>query len=513
MGSVYRAEQVQLGRPVAIKFLHDWVVRDPQLLKRFEIEVRAMSRMAHPNCVSVLDCGVAREPYLVMDLVQGQTLREVLRCQPESLLPAGRSLRIIHQVLAGLAHAHGHRIVHRDIKPENIVLDQTPGFEDHVRLLDFGLARLRDQQSNLTQGMAVGTPNYMAPEQIGGAVDERTDVYAAGVVLFEMLTGRAPFDHEQIAVVLHRQLHVPPPPLRSVRPQAGFSPTLEATLLRSLAKAQAVRFPSAAAFAAALEATPEARGGSRADLDATVYVGAAAPTSTPVSVPATVTAAQTVVSPASTMIIRVRLQPVLAAAQRLAARGLALGAPALATLKRRSRAVRMGAAAVLAASLVIALIVRSGASDFRPPPAAAPGVVVGHRAEEIASRSPREVAKELVRRGESERALRLLADLQRDDPADPEIAALQAQLLFERRWWSEGAAAYRTALQGDPSQAENPVLLGHLIEGLQSSRFHPRASAMLREIGEPAKPLLENAARDNPSSSVRARAAALLRRW
>ena len=262
MGSVYRGERVGLGRPVAIKFMSAAFTRDPQLVKRFEVEAHAMSKLSHPNCISVIDYGVDRLPYLVMDLVEGVSLRTLLERGP---LPAPRAIAIARQVLAGLSHAHTQRIIHRDIKPENIVVDQKSGIEDHALILDFGLAKLLGSQANLTQGMALGTPNYMAPEQMGiGAIDERTDLYAVGIVLFEVLTGKKPFDHDQLGEVFRRQLNMPPPPLRQARPDQGFSATLENVLLRAMAKAQTGRFASAADFATALEATPEA-GGSAAD--------------------------------------------------------------------------------------------------------------------------------------------------------------------------------------------------------------------------------------------------------
>ena len=185
MGAVYRGERLGLGRQVAIKFLRTTFARDPNVRRRFELEAEAMSRLSHPNCIGVLDFGVEELPYLVMDLVLGEELRDIIDRGP---LPIVRALRIGRQVLAALAHAHERGIVHRDIKPENIVLEQGSGLEDHARILDFGLAKLLGSDFGLTMGIAVGTPNYMAPEQAGeGGVDGRTDLYAAGIVLVEML--------------------------------------------------------------------------------------------------------------------------------------------------------------------------------------------------------------------------------------------------------------------------------------------------------------------------------------
>ena len=161
----------------------------PDGLRRFEVEARAMSRLAHPNCVAVTDFGVEDgTPYLVMEFAPGKSLRELLR-EEEKIAPA-RAVAIVRQVLAGLVHAHGQGIVHRDIKPENILLASVEGHGEHVRILDFGLAKLRDD-AIFTSGMALGTPGYMSPEQtLGRPVDERADVYATGILLHELIAGQ-----------------------------------------------------------------------------------------------------------------------------------------------------------------------------------------------------------------------------------------------------------------------------------------------------------------------------------
>src|SRR5688500_12666242 len=141
MGTVYRGERIQLGRPVAIKFLHTSFAAEKEFLRRFEVEAKAMSRLSHPHCVSVIDFGVEGAPYMVMDFVHGETLRQVLDRGP---LPPSRAVLILKQILAGLAHAHGQGIVHRDVKPANIILGEATGTGEHARILDFGLAKLRD---------------------------------------------------------------------------------------------------------------------------------------------------------------------------------------------------------------------------------------------------------------------------------------------------------------------------------------------------------------------------------
>src|SRR6185503_3661695 len=185
---------------------------------------KAMSRLGHPNCVSVIDFGVEGAPYLVMDFVTGRTLREVMLAGPIAL---ERVLKIGQQLLAGLAHAHAQGIVHRDLKPENLILSGEGGLEEHLRILDFGLAKLRDGPA-MTAGLAVGTPSYMSPEQSGadGAIDARTDLYAVGVLLFERLTGRKPFESENVGEVILMQREAPPPKLRATAPEASYSGAL-----------------------------------------------------------------------------------------------------------------------------------------------------------------------------------------------------------------------------------------------------------------------------------------------
>ncbi|TNV52592.1 hypothetical protein FH620_37885, partial [Corallococcus exiguus] len=252
MGMVYRGERLEVGKSVAIKFLHAWAARDDDFRKRFQVEARAMSRLTHPCCVSVIDFGVDQEsPYMVMDFVTGETLRALLRDGP--LQPA-RALSAVRQVLAGLAHAHDQGIIHRDIKPENIIVTHAVGLGEQVRILDFGLAKLRDEVTGITSGMMLGTPSYMAPEQIHGEpVGPPTDLYATGVLLYELLTGKKPFNATSNAELLRMQREVTPPWLRDAAPDAGFSAELEATLAKAMEKAPGARFQSATEFLAALE--------------------------------------------------------------------------------------------------------------------------------------------------------------------------------------------------------------------------------------------------------------------
>ncbi len=253
MGGVYRGERLGLGRAVAIKIMHQELPDELASRERFAREAKLMALLEHPNCVSVMDFGVHDDkPFLVMDLVRGTSLIDLL--DKVGTLEVAKAADIIRQVLAGLSHAHELGIVHRDIKPANIMLSEKAGVGMQVRILDFGLARLSETSTKLTTGIVVGTPNYMSPEQCkGGDIDGRTDVYACGVVLFEMLTGRKPFVADDPLQVVRKHLLEAPPTLASVEPRIDFG-DLEAVVAKALAKAPKDRFDSANAMSKAVEA-------------------------------------------------------------------------------------------------------------------------------------------------------------------------------------------------------------------------------------------------------------------
>jgi serine/threonine-protein kinase len=256
MGVVYQGERLGLNRRVAIKFLHQTMADDPQWRGRFEREARAMSRLHHPHCVPVIDFGVTDAPYIVLEFVIGTSLGDLIARGP---LPVRRAINITRQILAGLAHAHGQGVVHRDIKPDNVILIEATGTGDHAQLLDFGLARIVSDQGSVMRPpgqFAVGTPGYMSPEQaMGETVDEKSDVYSTGIVLFQMLTGVKPFVAVDPMAVLKMHVEQPPPKLADVAPpDRKFSPELEAIVAKALAKSASDRYESAMAFRDALSA-------------------------------------------------------------------------------------------------------------------------------------------------------------------------------------------------------------------------------------------------------------------
>ena len=258
MGIVYRAERIGLAKKVAVKFLHRSQATVSDRRQRFEREAAAMSRLSHPNLVSIIDYGELDDaPYLVMEYHKGESLRQALE---RGALDPRRAVHIARQLLAGLDSAHASGVVHRDLKPENVLIVGKPG-EDLIKVLDFGVAKLlegdgRPTELSVAAGSLLGTAEYMAPEQVRcEVIDPRADLYAVGILLYEMLTGRRPFEAERDLAVLRMQLEVAPQPPRELVP--GISPQLERVVLRALDKERERRWPSADDMASALDDTPE----------------------------------------------------------------------------------------------------------------------------------------------------------------------------------------------------------------------------------------------------------------
>ncbi len=219
MGAVYRAEHVHMRKTVALKLLHPELLRVEEVVQRFEREAIAAARIDHPNVVAANDFGKLEDGsfYLVLEYVDGTSVRQLLEAGP---LPIARALNVARQTTLALGAAHAAGIVHRDLKPDNVMLVPEPDGTDRVMVLDFGIARVAPPSENrdatkLTRvGVVMGTIAYMSPEQaIGQAIDERTDLYSLGVMLYEMIAGKVPFDAELPSQVLARQLVEAPPPL------------------------------------------------------------------------------------------------------------------------------------------------------------------------------------------------------------------------------------------------------------------------------------------------------------
>jgi serine/threonine-protein kinase len=247
MGIVYKAEDPNLDRQVALKtiILDEDSEGRAEYHKRFILEAKAAGKLNHPNIVTTFDCGEHEGlAYLAMELLEGTDLRS--RLQKEAV-PAAEAVEIARQVAEGLAYAHARGVVHRDIKPGNIMLNGG----GQAKIMDFGLARMRMADHKTSTGMVLGTPRYMSPEQISGQpVDQRSDIFSLGIVLYEMLTGTRLFAGENIEQVQHLILqteHVPP-----TRQVPGLPPMVDFVVARALKKDPAVRYQDAREFAADL---------------------------------------------------------------------------------------------------------------------------------------------------------------------------------------------------------------------------------------------------------------------
>ena len=576
MGVVYRAERLKLGRIVAIKVLHDELPSELSSRKRFEIEAMAMAKLEHPHCAAVLDVGTHEgKPFVVMDFVSGQDLKALIE---QGRVPPARAVEIVRQVLSGLAHAHELGIIHRDIKPANIVLSQKAGLGDHVKVLDFGLARLQaETTSPLTTGIVLGTPAYMAPEQIRGlAVDARTDLYSCGVLLMELLTRKKPFHSakdDPIEVVSMHLKHAPPT-LSELAPGVEFG-DLEAIVARALAKAPADRFQTAQEFVTALEAT---RSGpiKMAEQSGPISVAAEAVSSSMmipqgetklglVAVAGTDAVPSAMLRAASAPIAHVASAPVPTEMPKVASGPVSpraflrhdtpipapdpsgLVSPVIPTrdetdpvgrvkgydvapmqlgprnpdgLPYTRRQLAIVGGGVFAVILLIAIIAASRGVDKKQAAVADAGVAGSGeiemdpvRADDAAQTIAR--AAELAGNGEREAAIDLLTKARKRYPDNADLPYQAAKLYFSKLWWTDGLKNFRDAIRLDPAYRTDPELIKTVLKGfITTPTYNEELASFLRDdIGEPAKTFLEETTREHPNATKRARAAAELKRY
>ncbi len=246
MGSVYRVLDQEIDEKIALKVLNPEIAADSRTIERFRNELKTARQISHKNVCRMYHFGRDEGlDYITMEFVQGEDLKSMIRMMGR--LSPGRAVSIARQVCEGLAEAHGLGVIHRDLKPQNIMIDR----DGHVKVMDFGIARTLKTEGMTSPGMVVGTPRYMSPEQTEGKdVDERSDIYALGIILYEMLTGRVPFEGDSpLDIAVKQRIEAPPDP-KKINPE--IPETLNRLILRCLAKDKGRRYPNAQALAAEL---------------------------------------------------------------------------------------------------------------------------------------------------------------------------------------------------------------------------------------------------------------------
>jgi len=476
MGAVYRAEHTMMRRDLAIKVLLSELGGREEFARRFEREAESASRLAHPNIITVTDFG--RTPdgslFLAMEFLAGDSLTSVIDQGP---LPRERALAIIRQILRALDHAHGAGVVHRDLKPDNIMLVERDGQRDVVKILDFGIAKVTEPASGqevLTQaGVIFGTPEYLSPEQaVGEAVDARADLYAAGVILYEMLAGRRPFESEDKVKIISMHLSHAPPRIREANPTVDVPFALEQVVLQALEKHRENRFASATAFLQALE-------------DSEAVVDPALPFEIDATSPHIAYEA-TMMANSGDLATPGPASPAGRSRRPLAAVALVVALGALGVVGYRIRAHHRGAGALTSA-------------PSEPAPVA-PGLATELKKVES-----------LLEAGNTAAAKLTLEDQLAQRPQDARVHYMLGRVAFSDNRHADGLASYRQAITLDPGFRGDPVLLAHVDTALGEPR-HAQAALdlIIDKIGSPAADLLEKVANEGSDLARRRRAATAL---
>jgi tetratricopeptide (TPR) repeat protein len=459
MGVVYRAEHTMMRRELAIKVLLPELSGKEEFARRFEREAESASRLDHPNIITVTDFGHTADGslFLVMELLSGTSLSAAIAEGP--MAPA-RALAIERQILRALDHAHGAGVVHRDLKPENIMLVERDGQSDVVKILDFGIAKVTEPQSSgqgreaLTQaGVIFGTPEYLSPEQaLGEAVDPRADVYAAGVILYEMLAGRRPFESEDKVKIISMHLAHAPPRILDVNPDVQVPLPLEQAILQALEKSRENRFATAAAFMQALD-DAEAQSEAEAEIEKTLP--------------------------------HMQLPP-----PRRRAPTVIVGTAVLA-LGLGTWAIRHHRAARHPASLAVA-----------PPRPAPPSPDLAAEMKKVEG---------WLESGDTPAARRALENLMSARPKDGRVRYMLGRVAYQEDKHKEALDDYAQAIALDPGFRGDPVLLGHLDEMLSEAKLGDAALDLaVDHIGAPAADVLAKAANEGSDLPRRRRAAEAL---
>jgi len=506
VGLVYQGRHVQLDRPVAIKVLQQSAAASPEWRRRFEREARALSALAHPNIVPLTDFGIDGDvPYLVMELLQGKTLADLINEGPVS--PA-RALDIVRQTLRGLGFAHRQGIAHRDLKPANIFLQALPEHADHVRLLDFGMAKFLDggSSTSLAENLSrvFGTPSYMAPEQAKAErVDARADIYAAGAILFQLLAGRPPYVADTAEGLMQAHVSEPIPSLAALRPDLPIASLVQPVIERAMAKKPAGRYPQALWMLSALESL---EGGSRvAGTSAEL-----APTPTLKDLPPVRRVRRAPEPPTlkelppvrSERSVRVRVPRSHPWRTAIALVVLAAAVTTGVTFLRRHQGPRVESATPVAAQAPApnapaqpAPSATAAATQTKPASAAAPGQRARDPWQEAVPEALKPIRDRLVRGARmDEGALGPAYAFSRQNPGDPRPWLLIAHAHAQLGWMSDSVERYQRAYGADPTCRGDPQMLEDLLKAVTHRAAGRTAARAIRDIyGAEALPALEKA--------------------
>ncbi len=538
IGRVYRAEHLVLRRAVALKVLLEQYQCVPELQRRFEREAMALAALTHPNIVTITDFVSSRDvTFLVMELVEGQELGDLIE---EGPLAAGDAFMVMEQLLSSLAYAHEREVIHRDLKPQNVLVRRLPGGRLHAEILDFGLAKFMDGSgpgANLTKtGLIIGTPAYMAPEQASGATaDQRSDVYAAAIMFFEMLTGTLPFEGEENVELMRQHLLTEPPKLVDRAPDARIAPELEAFIQRALAKRGADRFADGTAMLEAFLALP--RDAFRAGTATVRKQRSQAESATALANTNLALPASAGVRVAAGTKDRRRMLPwiVFALGLVMLAAAAALFAfrtpdetpPRIANQRTEQEAPQP--TETLPAAIEEEEAIEEGDNTLEQPaeapleedeeeiaPLPAPATRVAAR-NPWGGREPEAISR--VRRrlmqGHpiSQASMRQVANYRRRNPSDVRSTLLLARVYGSRGWHPSALAQYQRAYRRDPSSRGDPRMKRDLIRMVASEALHEAASVALVEIyGSEAVEALEEALAREQDPAIRARLTAALAR-
>ncbi|MEZ4329963.1 MAG: serine/threonine-protein kinase [Polyangiales bacterium] len=529
LGRVYAAMDERLGRQVAIKVLLAEHAETPSLRARFEREARALSALSHPNIVTITDFGLDGErAFVVMELLAGHDLAQLLQRERPDI---GRALFLMRGVLSALAYAHALHIVHRDLKPSNVMVRVLPDGSEHVAVLDFGLAKFLDEDkvdaAITTAGAMVGTPAYMSPEQACGVpADARSDVFSAGLLLYEMLVGQAPFAECSGPELLRKRLVEPSPPLSVAAPHLGEQPELQRLLDRALAAEVDHRFDDAREMLQALDALP---------LDLLRYSGASI--SGAAALPPSSAA-----FPSGPGAGPVAVMPVASAVpswERSTSTGRTVALTSStegAAVVSSGSSVRLfvGLAALAGGGLLtlgaLALWYFGSQADDVPATVAPPPIVAAEEPVVAAEEQPaalppardpwrprrrldeqmQSVYSRLERGSQpSRRSLGRLAAYASNHPTDPRPRLLLARAFEAQDWLRDALPELERALAMDPSVRGDPHVLRILLRILESPTYHDGAANLIRTyFGDEARPALRSAivAASRPEVAERLRA-------